>query len=82
NSLSITNKHYENTLEVALRDLRRDKTGQIQARIQDFADRQLTHWASLLSTLIINAPSTVCYDGQFYFDTDHSEGSSGTQSND
>ena len=32
--------------------------------------------------MIINAPSTVCYDGQFYFDTDHSEGSSGTQSND
>lgn len=82
NSLTIVNKHYENTLEVAIRDLRRDKTGQIQARINDFADRQLTHWASLLSTLLVNGPSTVCYDGQYYFDTDHSEGSSGSQSND
>lgn len=82
NSLVITNKHYESTLEIALKDLRRDKTGQIEARVQDFADRSMTHWASLLSTLILNGPSTVCYDGQYYFDTDHSEGSSGSQSND
>ena len=82
NSLTITNKHYEATIEVALRDMRRDKTNQIEARINEFADRSLTHWASLLSTLIINGTSTVCYDGQYYFDTDHSEGSSGTQDND
>jgi phage major head subunit gpT-like protein len=82
NSLSITNKHYESTLEIALRDMRRDKTGQIEARVNEFADRSLTHWASLLSTLIIAGPSTVCYDGQYYFDTDHSEGASGSQDND
>jgi len=82
NEFSIINKHYEATLEVARRDLRRDKTSQIQARVEEFADRAATHWASLLSTLLINAESTVCYDGQFFFDTDHSEGSSGAQSND
>jgi uncharacterized OsmC-like protein len=82
NSLIITNKHYESTLEIALRDMRRDKTGQIEARVNEFADRSMTHWASLLSTLIINGTSAACYDGQYYFDTDHSEGSSGTQDND
>lgn len=82
NSLTVTNKHYEATLEIALRDLRRDKTGQVQARVGEFVSRQQTHWASLLSTLILNGPSTVCYDGQFFFDTDHSEGDSGTQDND
>lgn len=81
-ALTIANRHYEATLEVAVRDARRDKTPQIEARVQDFADRSLTHWASLLSTLIANGESTVCYDGQFFFDTDHSEGSSGAQSND
>lgn len=81
-ALTIANRHYEATLEIAVRDARRDKTPQIEARVQDFADRSLTHWASLLSTLIANGESTVCYDGQFFFDTDHSEGSSGTQSND
>ncbi|TAK45258.1 MAG: hypothetical protein EPO27_10590 [Betaproteobacteria bacterium] len=82
NSLIIANKHYEATLEVSVRDARRDKTPQIEARVNEFADRSLTHWGSLLSTLLINAPSTACYDGQFYFDTDHSEGDSGTQDND
>ena len=51
-------------------------------RIGELADRANSHWASLLSTLIINAESTVCYDGQFFFDTVHSEGDSGTQDND
>lgn len=81
NSLIIANKHYEATLEVRKSDARRDKTAQLQARVEEFADRSQTHWASLLSTLLLNGDSTVCYDGQYYFDTDHAEGSSGTQSN-
>jgi len=80
-SLIIRNKHYEATLQIERKDARRDKTAQIEARVAEFADRSLTHWASLLSTLLLNGASTVCYDGQYYFDTDHSEGSSGAQSN-
>src|SRR4051812_21453648 len=38
-SYAIRNKHYEGTLEVRLTDLRRDKTGQIMARVNEFADR-------------------------------------------
>ena len=82
NGVTITNKHYEATIEVLVKELRRDKTGQVMARIRDLAQRTNSHWASLLSTLIINAESTVCYDGQYFFDTDHSEGDSGSQSND
>lgn len=81
NGITITNKKYESTLEVSVDDLRRDKTGQLMVRIGEQARRANAHWASLLSTLILNAPATVCYDGQYFFDTDHSEGSSGTQSN-
>lgn len=80
--LTIINKHYEDTLEIALCDLRRDKTGQLTARVNEFADEGDAHWGTLLSMLILNGPSTVCYDGQFFFDTDHSEGDSGTQDND
>jgi phage major head subunit gpT-like protein len=80
--VTIVNKHYEATIEIQKKDLRRDKTGQIRTRIEEFSDRAQTHWASLLSTLLINGPSTACYDGQFFFDTDHSEGDSGTQDND
>ena len=81
-SLTVTNKHYESTLEIALRDLRRDKTAQLQARVSEFADEGDAHWGTLLSALILAGPSTVCYDGQYFFDTDHSEGDSGTQDND
>ena len=82
NGITIANKHFEATLEIALRDLRRDKTGQLRARVAEFAQRGQTHFASLLSTLIVNGESTVCYDGQYFFDTDHSEGKSGTLDND
>lgn len=82
NGITIENKHYEATIEVLVREMRRDKTGQVMARIRELAQRTNAHWAKLLSTLIINAESTVCYDGQYFFDTDHSEGDSGSQSND
>lgn len=81
-SMTIKNVHYESTLDFLVRDLRRDKTGQAMTRIREMARRTNSHWASLLSTLILSGPSATCYDGQYFFDTDHSEGDSGTQSND
>lgn len=82
NGITIANKHFEATLDVMVREMRRDKTGQVMVRVDELADRTNSHWAKLLSTLIENAESTVCYDGQYFFDTDHSEGDSGAQSND
>jgi phage major head subunit gpT-like protein len=81
NGLTIENKHFEATLEIPTIDMRRDKTGQINVRIDELADRTNTHWAQLLSKLIINGESTVCYDGQYFFDSEHKEGKSGKQSN-
>ena len=81
-SMTIVNQHYEATLDFLVRDLRRDKTGQALVRIRELARRTNSHWASLLSTLILDGLATTCYDGQYFFDTDHSEGDSGTQSND
>jgi len=82
NGLTVTNKHYEATVEVLLSELRRDKTGQMLVRIRELAARTNSHWASLLSTLILNGTTTVCYDGQYFFDTDHTEGNNTTnQSN-
>jgi len=83
NGLTITNKHYEATIEYLVKELRRDKTGQMLVRINELAQRTNSHWASLLSALILNGTSTVCYDGQFFYDTDHVEGNNTTsQSND
>lgn len=82
NGITIVNKKFEATLEVLVDEIRRDKTGQVMTRVRELAARTNAHWAKLLSTLIIGGESAVCYDGQYFFDTDHSEGDSGTQSND
>lgn len=81
NGITIANKKYEATLEIPVDWMRRDKTGQILVRVNEMARRANAHWAGLLSTLIIAGESAVCYDGQYFFDTDHSEGDSGSQSN-
>ncbi len=81
NGITIENKHFEATLELLVRELRRDKTGQVMVRVDELADRTNAHWAKLLSELIINAEIQICYDGQYFFDTDHTEGDSGAQSN-
>lgn len=81
NGFTIVNKTWEATLRVSTDDIRRDKTGQVQVRINELADQAATHDQGLLSTLILNGASGLCYDGQYFFDTDHSEGDSGNQSN-
>lgn len=85
NGLTITNKTFEATLLVTMDEIRRDKTGQVMVRIGELADRVVTHEASLLSTLILNgggSTSGLCYDGQFFFDSDHTEGeNTASQSN-
>jgi len=81
NTFSVTNKDYEATLEVLTKELRRDQSGQIMIRIGELSKRVLAFPAKLVSTLMINAESAVCYDGQYFFDTDHAEGDSGAQSN-
>lgn len=80
--ITIVNKNFEATLEVLVDEIRRDKTGQVMVRVRELAERTNAHWASLLSALLIAGESTACYDGQFFFDTDHSEDDSGSQSND
>ena len=82
NGITIVNKVWESTIRIDADEQRRDKTGQIMIRINELARRVATHPNSLLTTLITNGESTAAYDGQFFFDTDHSEGDSGTQSND
>ena len=82
--ITIKNKTYESTMEVLVDEIRRDKTGQVMLRVAEQARRANAHWASLLTTLLVAGETTggECYDGQYFFDTDHSEYDSGTQDND
>lgn len=82
NSFIVRNKDYGGSVEIWSKDMRRDKLGHIQIRINQMADRALDLPSKLLSGLIVAGESTLCYDGQYFFDTDHVEGDSGTQDND
>lgn len=79
---TLRNKRWEASLKVPVLDWTKDKTGQIMVRVNDLASRYMAHRARLLSALMIAGEATACYDGQYFYDTDHAEGGSGTQSND
>lgn len=82
NGINVANKVFEASVEIDIDDVRRDKTGQFMDRIDELPGRAQQHRARLLTDLIIAGESTNCYDGQWFFDTDHAEGDSGTQDND
>lgn len=82
---SLRNIEFLAGLLIQKADLRRDKTGIIQRKIADLGARAATHWEKLISTRIIAAETdgsatinstndltSQAYDGQAFFDTDHS----------
>jgi len=81
NSYDVENQKYEATIEVDRETFEDDKLGQIKPRIEELAVRAATHPDELVIGLLNDGFASACYDGQFFFDTDHAEGLSGTQSN-
>lgn len=84
-SLTVSNKDWESTLRLFRKDLNRDKTGQLRQKAAELAIRGMQHNEKLLSALIDtgdDADIGTAFDGQYFFDTDHSFGSSGTINND
>lgn len=75
----------EQTADFDIDDLRRDISGQISQYVGEIAQKAALDPEVSLTTLQVDADTTtsgLCYDGQQFVDTDHSEGSSGTQTND
>ncbi|MDJ0838954.1 MAG: Mu-like prophage major head subunit gpT family protein [Acidobacteriota bacterium] len=79
--IRIANEEYEATLRVKSKDMRRDKTGQIQARVSDFARGGVEFRERNTAQTLAAGESTVCYDGSYFFDTTHQWGKSGQQTN-
>jgi phage major head subunit gpT-like protein len=78
---SIKNKTWEASVAVDRTALEDDEYGQIKLRVMSLAEEAKRHQDELVFGLIKDGFTTLCYDGQYFFDTDHSEGDSGTQSN-
>jgi len=79
---TLKNKHWESSEEFEKNDVDDDRVGGFKTRIGNLADEAAYHPDELLFD-IANAGNTLpCFDGQFFFDTDHLWGDSGVQSND
>lgn len=82
-NITVINIEYEATLSVLRQEIRRDKTTQVQLRINDQVRRALSHDAKILTDLLETGQTALCQDGQSFFDTDHVEGDNTTnQDND
>lgn len=78
---SIKNKTWEASIAVDRAALEDDEYGQIKLRVQSLADEARRHQDELVFGVLKDGFANLCHDGQYFFDTDHSEGDSGTQSN-
>jgi phage major head subunit gpT-like protein len=80
-SYVLKNKHWEDSLLVAKTDVADARILKYTPLIEQLAAEASYHPDELLFTVMVNGASVVGWDGQYFFDTDHSWGTSGTQSN-
>lgn len=78
---TLKNKDYEASIGVNRNALDDDQYGQIKARVQMMGTEAKKGYDIFAAACVEAGHTSVCYDGQNFFDTDHSEGLSGTQSN-
>ncbi|HUV03641.1 MAG TPA: Mu-like prophage major head subunit gpT family protein [Armatimonadota bacterium] len=78
---SIKNKTWEASIAVERAALEDDQYGQIKLRVQGLAEEAKRHQDELAFSLLKDGFANLGYDSQYFFDTDHAEGESGTQSN-
>ena len=77
----LKNRKWESSLEFLKDDIDDDQTGEFRPRIEALANEATYHPDELLFEVMNKASTEKCFDGQYFFDTDHQWGDSGTQSN-
>ena len=77
----IPNLDWELTIGVKRNHIEDDQLGLYRPRIGDLAVKAAQHPDKLLSEARVAGATTLCYTGQFFHDTDHVIGDSGTFSN-
>lgn len=84
-SFRIVNEDYEDTIAVPRNDIVDDKYGVYTTFFQQFGGAVAAHPDELVWPLLASGFDTVCWDGQYFFDSDHpvilSDGQMGTISN-
>jgi Mu-like prophage major head subunit gpT len=77
---AIKNKTWENTIEVGREEIEDDQYGIYGPVAEQLGQDAAMHPDELVFSLLMAGFSTPCYDGQYFFDTDHPVGAPGAQS--
>ena len=78
---TLKNKEWESSLAVEKNHIDDDRLGMYGPLLQNLGAEAAFHPDELLFDIIELGASSACFDGQYFFDTDHAWGESGTQSN-
>ena len=81
-TFTIANKLWEDSLLIKKTDIADDRMKMYGPLMEDLGIEAAYHPDELFFTAMVNGESELCFDGQYFFDTDHSWGDSGSQSND
>lgn len=76
---SIVNRKFEATIGVKRDDIEDDKLGLYGTRFEMLGNSAATHPDEITFELINAGFNTLCYDGQYFFDTDHPVGKPGAE---
>jgi phage major head subunit gpT-like protein len=67
----ITNVEFESTIGIKSRDIKNDKLATYAPRFRRLGEAAARKPDQLVRDLIVNGETNTCYDGQYFFDTDH-----------
>lgn len=68
---TIKNRKFESTLEIARDDIADDRLGIFKPMFSEMGQAARRHPEELVFGLLASGFDSACYDGQFFFDTDH-----------
>ncbi len=71
---TIKNKDWEATVEVDRNDIEDDSIGVYKPLVAELGRSAATHPDEIVFGLLAQGFNTICYDGQYFFDTDHPVG--------
>lgn len=79
---TLANKLWESSVAIEKDDIDDDRLGMYGPQLEALGAEAAYHPDELLTQVLVAGESSACFDGQYFYDTDHSWGDSGTQSND
>lgn len=79
---TLVNRDWEDSLLIKKNDIADDRLGLYPPLMERLGAEAAYHPDELFFSTLVAGESTACFDGQFFFDTDHVWGDSGTQDND